>query len=28
VVNMPQFEEAFMCKAGQPMVRKDRCRIW
>ena len=28
VVNMPQFEEAFVCKAGQPMVRKDRCRIW
>ena len=28
VVNMPQFEEAFVCKVGQPMVRKDRCRIW
>ncbi len=28
VVNMPQFEKAFQCKAGQPMVRENRCRIW
>jgi putative endopeptidase len=28
--NMPQFAEAFSCKAGDPMVRaeKDRCQIW
>jgi endothelin-converting enzyme/putative endopeptidase len=28
VVNMPEFERAFSCKAGQPMVRENRCRIW
>ena len=28
VVNMPEFERAFSCKAGQPMVRKNRCRVW
>ncbi|HEV3513132.1 MAG TPA: M13 family metallopeptidase [Candidatus Sulfotelmatobacter sp.] len=30
VVNMPQFQEAFSCKAGQPMVKPatDMCRIW
>jgi putative endopeptidase len=28
--NMPQFAEAFQCKAGDPMVRteRDRCQIW
>ena len=26
--NMPQFAEAFGCKAGQPMVRTDACLIW
>ena len=26
--NMPQFAEAFNCKQGQPMVRKDACVIW
>ena len=28
--NMPQFAQAFQCKAGDPMVRpeKDRCQIW
>lgn len=26
--NMPQFREAFSCKAGDPMVRKDSCSIW
>ncbi|HJT52820.1 MAG TPA: M13 family metallopeptidase [Candidatus Angelobacter sp.] len=28
VVNMPEFQQAFSCKAGQPMVREDRCRVW
>jgi putative endopeptidase len=28
IVNMPEFEKAFMCKPGQPMVREDRCRVW
>jgi endothelin-converting enzyme/putative endopeptidase len=28
VVNMPQFERAFSCKAGQPMVAEKRCRVW
>ena len=28
VSNMPQFQEAFHCKAGSPMVRENRCRIW
>jgi len=28
VVNMPQFQEAFHCKPGQPMVKEKRCRVW
>jgi len=28
VINMPEFEKAFNCKAGQPMVRENRCRVW
>ena len=28
VVNMPEFERAFACKAGQPMVPEKRCRVW
>ncbi len=28
VVNMPQFEKAFACKPGQPMVAPKRCRVW
>jgi len=28
VSNMPEFREAFHCKAGQPMVREKLCRIW
>jgi endothelin-converting enzyme/putative endopeptidase len=28
VVNMDQFQKAFNCKAGQPMVRENRCRVW
>lgn len=26
--NMPAFEKAFDCRAGNPMVRSDRCQIW
>jgi putative endopeptidase len=28
VQNMPEFEKAFSCKAGQPMVRQPVCRVW
>jgi putative endopeptidase len=28
VSNMPEFQEAFGCKAGQPMVRENACRAW
>jgi len=28
VSNMPRFQEAFHCKAGQPMVNTNRCRVW
>ncbi|HVP43736.1 MAG TPA: M13 family metallopeptidase [Terriglobales bacterium] len=28
VQNMPQFQKAFGCKAGQPMVRQNACRVW
>ncbi len=28
VANMPQFGQAFSCKAGQPMMRQHSCRIW
>jgi putative endopeptidase len=28
VSNLPEFREAFHCKAGQPMVRENVCRIW
>jgi len=28
VSNMPEFAKAFSCKAGQPMVRQDACRVW
>jgi len=28
VSNMPQFAAAFQCKAGDPLVRNDRCRVW
>jgi len=28
VVNMPEFEAAFSCKKGQPMVSQKVCRIW
>ena len=26
--NMPEFQSAFACAAGDKMVRKDRCQIW
>jgi endothelin-converting enzyme/putative endopeptidase len=28
VSNMPQFEHAFSCKAGQPMVHAPTCKVW
>jgi putative endopeptidase len=28
VQNMPEFQKAFSCKAGQPMVRENACRVW
>jgi len=28
VVNLPEFQQAFQCKAGSPMTREDRCRVW
>ena len=28
VVNLPEFQKAFSCKPGQPMVAEKRCRVW
>ncbi|HUA62337.1 MAG TPA: M13 family metallopeptidase [Verrucomicrobiae bacterium] len=28
VVNMPEFQKAYSCKAGQPMVHENSCRVW
>jgi putative endopeptidase len=28
VSNMPEFQEAFSCKKGSPMVRANQCRVW
>jgi putative endopeptidase len=28
VSNMTEFQEAFHCKAGSPMVNQNRCRVW
>jgi putative endopeptidase len=28
VSNMEQFQKAYGCKAGQPMVRANACRVW
>jgi putative endopeptidase len=28
VSNMPEFQNAFGCQAGQPMVRENACRVW
>ena len=28
VGNMPEFQKAFSCKADQPMVSANACRVW
>ncbi len=28
VSNMPEFQKAFSCPAGSPMVRQEACRVW
>ena len=28
VQNMPEFRKAFSCRAGQPMVSRNACRVW
>ena len=28
VGNMPEFQKAFSCKAGSPMVHSNACRVW
>jgi predicted metalloendopeptidase len=28
VQNMPEFQKAWGCKAGQPMVRENACHVW
>jgi endothelin-converting enzyme/putative endopeptidase len=28
VANMAEFARAFDCRAGQAMVRENRCRVW
>jgi putative endopeptidase len=28
VADLPQFQQAFACKTGQPMVREKACRVW
>ena len=28
VSNMPEFQKAFGCKQGQPMVRENACHVW
>jgi len=28
VENMPEFQKAFSCKPGQPMVAQHACRVW
>jgi putative endopeptidase len=28
VSNMPDFQKAFSCKAGQPMVHVPTCKVW
>jgi putative endopeptidase len=28
VENMPEFQKAWGCNAGQPMVRENQCRVW
>jgi putative endopeptidase len=28
ISNMPEFQQAFACKTGQPMVHAPQCRVW
>ncbi|HZR07008.1 MAG TPA: M13-type metalloendopeptidase [Myxococcales bacterium] len=28
VANLPEFQHAFSCKAGQPMVQAKTCKVW
>jgi endothelin-converting enzyme/putative endopeptidase len=28
VANMPEFQQAFGCKKGTPMVHENACRVW
>ena len=28
VQNMPEFQKAWGCKAGQPMVAENACHVW
>jgi endothelin-converting enzyme/putative endopeptidase len=28
VSNLPEFQQAFSCKQGQPMVREKMCKVW
>ena len=28
VANMPEFAQAFSCRAGQPLVRAKPCKVW
>lgn len=28
ISNMPEFQKAFSCKVGQPMVHVEQCRVW
>jgi putative endopeptidase len=28
VTNLPEFQKAFSCKAGQPMVKEKACKVW
>jgi len=28
VENMPEFQKAFSCKAGQAMVKTNACHVW
>lgn len=28
VQNMPEFQQAFSCRSGQPMARQPACRVW
>jgi endothelin-converting enzyme/putative endopeptidase len=28
LVNMPEFQKAFSCQSGQPMVSANACRVW